>query len=92
MEVLLVNGSPHEHGCTDMALRLAGGALEKEGVGTDVFWIGNKPLAGCLGCGFCAGKGRCRYDDRVNEFLDLAGSCGCVRETGGNHGHPGPDE
>lgn len=72
MKVLLVNGSPNKNGCTNAALSIAGEALRKEGIETDVFWIGNKPLTGCLGCGYCAKHGKCYYDDRVNEFLAAA--------------------
>ena len=49
-----------------------GRALEGEGVYTDWFWIGNRPLTGCLGCGYCATHGACHYQDRVNEFLEAA--------------------
>lgn len=72
MKVLLVNGSPHEKGCTHQALSIVREAIEKEGIQTEEFWIGNKPLTGCVGCGYCAKKGRCRYEDRVNKFLDAA--------------------
>ena len=72
MNVLLVNGSPHRSGCTDAALQEVGRALESEGVAADTFWIGNRPLTGCLSCGYCAKAGKCHYDDRVNEFLDAA--------------------
>ena len=70
MKVLLVNGSPHKNGCTHAALEEVGRALEGEGVYTDWFWIGNRPLTGCLGCGYCATHGACHYQDRVNEFLE----------------------
>ena len=40
MTVLLVNGSPHEHGCTDAALKHAASVLEEQGVHTEIFWIG----------------------------------------------------
>lgn len=73
MKVLLVNGSPHEKGCTNIALTIVGETLEQEGIQTEIFWIENKPLTGCTGCGYCAKKGKCRYEDRVNEFLDMAG-------------------
>ena len=73
MKVLLVNGSPHKNGCTHTALRIAGEALREEGVTAEEFWIGSQPLAGCTGCGYCMKKGVCRYEDRVNEFLDEAG-------------------
>ena len=41
MTVLLVNGSPHEHGCTDAALKHAASVLEEQGVHTEIFWIGS---------------------------------------------------
>lgn len=73
MNVLLVNGSPHEHGCTFTALSEVQATLEREGIGTQIFWIGVKPLAGCIGCLKCATLKKCIFNDRVNEFLDLAG-------------------
>ena len=72
MKVLLVNGSPHKAGCTNAALEEVGRELQAEGIQTDSFWIGNQPLTGCIGCGCCAKTGRCRYDDTVNVFLDVA--------------------
>ena len=72
MNVLLVNGSPHEQGCTYTALQEVAGALNREGIDTDLFWIGRKPLSGCIACGHCAKVGRCVFDDQVNEFLALA--------------------
>lgn len=50
MKVLLVNGSPHSKGCTHTALDAVAEALNEEGIGSDEFWVGNKPLSGCLGC------------------------------------------
>lgn len=41
MKVLLVNGSPHEKGCTHMALSMVGESLEKQGIQTEVFWTGS---------------------------------------------------
>ena len=73
MKVLLVNGSPNKKGCTHTALSIAGEALRKKGIETEEFWIGNKPLTGCLGCGYCTKHGKCQYDDRVNGFLAVAG-------------------
>lgn len=72
MKVLLVNGSPHKEGCTYTALSEVVGTLNKEGVETEIFWIGNKPLSGCIACMTCATKHACVFDDKVNEFLDLA--------------------
>lgn len=74
MKALLVNGSPHKGGCTHTALQLVGEALRGEGVDADEFWIGNKPIAGCIGCYQCVERGECVFaGDKVEEFLGLAG-------------------
>lgn len=67
--VLLLNGSPHERGCTDAALREVAGALEAENVQTQIRWIGARPVAGCIACGSCARTNLCCFDDQVNEIL-----------------------
>lgn len=74
MKVILVNGSPHEHGCTYTALTEIKNTLEQEGVSADIFWIGTKPLAGCIACKKCFTLGKCIFQDRVNEFLEIAGN------------------
>lgn len=74
MNVLLVNGSPHEHGCTYTALSEVKNTLEQEGIGTALFWIGTKPIAGCMACKKCVTLGKCVFNDRVNEFLEIAGN------------------
>ena len=70
MKVLLVNGSPHVHGCTNRALREVASALEQGGIATEIFWIGNQPIGGCIGCGACSKLGRCAFDGPVNEFAE----------------------
>ena len=72
MKVLLVNGSPHKAGCTYTALSVIADTLREEGVESDIFWIGNKPVGGCVGCGGCAKKMQCVFDDAVNEFTEKA--------------------
>ncbi|MFR5080498.1 MAG: flavodoxin family protein [[Clostridium] innocuum] len=47
-------------------------ALNQSGIDTDVFWIGNKPLSGCIACKSCVQKNQCVFTDTVNEFLDIA--------------------
>ena len=74
MKVLLVNGSPHEKGCTYTALMEVAGVLENEGIGAEVVWIGNKPLAGCIDCRTCMERKKCIFDDKVNEVLAVAQS------------------
>lgn len=72
MRVLLVNGSPHAKGCTYTALAEVAKELEKQGIETEIFQIGEKPVSGCLGCGVCEKTGRCFIKDSVNEFSDKA--------------------
>ena len=72
MKVILVNGSPKENGCTYTALKEVEKQLNKNEIETEIFWIGNKPVSGCLGCGGCLKTGKCVIDDKVNEFLGKA--------------------
>lgn len=74
MKVILVNGSPHKQGCTYTALAEVKSTLEKNGIETEEFWIGNKPVAGCIGCGSCMQTGKCFVQDEVNEFLEKVAS------------------
>ena len=48
MKVALVNGSPHKNGCTYTALTEVAKTLNEEGIDTEIFWIGNKPVGGCI--------------------------------------------
>jgi multimeric flavodoxin WrbA len=74
MKVMLVNGSPHEKGCTYTALSEVAGALEKQGIETEFFWLGMKPVSGCIGCSACFTTGKCFMDDIVNVFAQRAES------------------
>jgi multimeric flavodoxin WrbA len=72
MKVLLVNGSPHEKGCTYTALGEVAKTLNAEGIATEIFQVGTKPLSGCIACRKCQELGKCVFSDRVNEFLAIA--------------------
>jgi multimeric flavodoxin WrbA len=66
----MLNGSPHPKGCTYTALREVATAIESDGISTEVFDVGTKPVSGCLGCGQCATNGgHCFIDDGVNEVI-----------------------
>ncbi len=69
-KVLMINGSPHEFGCTYTALKEVADTLEKNGVETEFLYLGTKPVAGCIACGKCGQTGRCVFDDQVNRALD----------------------
>ncbi len=72
MKVVLVNGAPHEKGCTYTALCEIAKTLNAESIDTEIFWIGNKPLGGCIACKACINKGECVFDDSVNKFRKVA--------------------
>lgn len=71
MKVLLINGSPHENGCTATALAEAEAVLHAEGVETERLWLGTEAVNGCLGCGYCYKNGACVQEDVVNRALAL---------------------
>ena len=75
MKVLLLNGSPHEKGCTYTALAEVAKALESDGVEAEIFWLGKAPISGCLGCNACAKLGRCVIDDVVNAAAEKVREC-----------------
>ncbi len=72
MKVLLVNGSPHQFGCTYTALSETAKALNENGIETEIVWIGKQSLQGCQGCGACRKLWKCVIDDCVNEFMEKA--------------------
>lgn len=62
----MINGSPRPKGNTALALAEIAKQLEKSGIDSEIVWIGNKPVRGCIACGKCAQNGeRCIFDDDV---------------------------
>lgn len=77
-KVLLLNGSPHEKGCTYTALCALEAVLQKHGVQTEIYWIGKEPVAGCIACGACGKTGKCIFDDGVNALLPRLDEFGAI--------------
>ena len=69
-KVLLINGSPHENGCTYTALKEMINVFEANGVESELVYLGKQPIAGCIACGKCYESGRCIFNDKVNEIMD----------------------
>ncbi|MBP3853289.1 MAG: flavodoxin family protein [Erysipelotrichaceae bacterium] len=67
MKVLLINGSPHQHGCIDAAMQEVIGELHKEGIETELLWLGTQPMQDCIACNRCQETGRCVFEDQVNQ-------------------------
>ena len=68
MKVLIINGSPRAGGNTSIALDEMVKIFEAEGVEAEVVQIGNKAVRGCIACNSCGEKGKCVFDDVVNEL------------------------
>lgn len=66
-KILLLNGSPHQHGCTATALDEMISVFEGEGVETELIQVGSKEIRGCISCSKCSKTGKCVFDDLVNE-------------------------
>lgn len=68
MKVLMINGSPHENGVGNVALREMGQIFKKNGIETEIVSIGTAAIRGCVACGSCADTGKCVFQDMVNEI------------------------
>lgn len=67
MKVLMINGSPHKEGNTYIALHEMEKIFSEAGIETEILHIGNKAIRGCIACQTCMEKGKCVFDDMVNE-------------------------
>lgn len=70
MKILLINGSPNEHGCTDAALQEVASTLNKNGVDSEIIWLGKKPMQDCIACFKCQETGKCVFGDLVVETAE----------------------
>lgn len=68
MKVVMVNSSPHEHGCTYTALREVAEELKRQGIESEIVHIGKEAIHGCIACGQCRKTGKCVFDDAVNRI------------------------
>ena len=75
MKVMMVNGSAHAKGNTFLALEEMRNVFEQDGIDVEMVHIGNKPVRGCIGCFSCVSKGKCVFDDVVNETAKLFEEC-----------------
>ncbi len=70
MKVLLINGSPHEKGNTTIALTEMEKIFKTQGIETEIVRVGSLAVRGCIACGSCKTKGKCVFDDIVNELAE----------------------
>ena len=69
--VLVLNGSPHDKGCTARALEEVVNTLHEEGIETVIVQIGRENVRGCTACGYCETHDGCVFRDKVNEVAPL---------------------
>lgn len=69
MKILLVNGSPRKNGNTHIALSEIAKTLQQEGIESEIVWIGNRAIRGCMACGKCKDPNKsfmgCVFNDDV---------------------------
>lgn len=75
MKVILINGSPNAKGCTYTALEEVSKTLKSEGIETEIIHVGHKDIRGCIGCRQCKTKGKCVFNDIVNDIAPKFKEC-----------------
>lgn len=75
MKVLMINGSPHKEGNTYIALHEMEKVFQQENIDTEIIHIGHKDIRGCIACGTCKEKGKCVFNDIVNDTASLFEQC-----------------
>ncbi len=75
MKVLLLNGSPRVNGNTAIALKEMEKIFQTEEVDTELLCVGNQNIRGCVACNSCRQRGKCVFDDVVNEIAPKFQDC-----------------
>ena len=72
MKVIAFNGSARKDGNTSILIKTVLERIEAAGIETELIWLGNKPLGGCIACYKCLKNkdGKCAQDDVMNEYLE----------------------
>ncbi len=67
-KVLLLNGSPREHGNIALALHEMEQVFAENGVEYETVLLGRNDIRGCIACESCRKTGRCVFNDVVNDL------------------------
>lgn len=81
MKVLMINGSPHKEGNVYLALREMEQIFRQEDVETEIVHIGNQAIRGCVACYSCKDKGKCVFNDLVNQVAPKFEQCDGLSAT-----------
>lgn len=60
MSVVLINGSAHKSVCVLHAMNEVAKTLNKNGIKTEIYHLGSKPITGCVGCFQCQKADFCK--------------------------------
>jgi len=66
---------PHSKGNTFIALQEMEKIFKQEGMETEIVHVGNKDIRGCIAYYSCIEKGKCVFDDLVNEAAPKFEAC-----------------
>ena len=75
MKVLMLNGSPRPNGNTSIALAQMEDIFTQERIEVETIQVGQKDIRGCIACDACNTKGKCVFDDIVNELANKFEAC-----------------
>ena len=75
MKVLMLNGSPRAKGNTYLGLQEMEKIFTQEGIESEILHVGNQNIRGCIACLSCRTKGKCVFDDLVNETAQKFEAC-----------------
>lgn len=75
MKVLMINGSPHREGNIYIALKEMEKIFSDAGIESEIVQVGNQDIRGCIACRSCVVKGKCVFDDCVNEIAPNFEEC-----------------
>ena len=67
-KVLMLNGSPREHGNIALAFSEMEQVFKKNNVEYENILLGRTDIRGCIACETCRKKGKCVFDDVINEL------------------------
>ena len=70
LKVLMLNGSPREHGNIALAFQEMEQVFRENGVEVENILLGRKDIRGCIACETCRKNKKCIFDDIVNELAE----------------------
>ena len=70
MKILLINGSPRQHGNTDILLDKVAEGVRLAGREAETIRLADLAIHPCIGCGHCEAEGVCVIDDDMTPLYD----------------------